>query len=115
VQKALGDKAKEVRFSHRLTDSPACLVLETQDMAVHLQRVLRQAGHEIPVSRPILELNPQHALVRQLETETDEPRFTDWSHVLFDQAMLAEGGQLDDPAGFVERLNALLMKLAGKA
>lgn len=115
MQKALGEKVKEVRFSHRLTDSPACLVLEAQDMAVHLQRVLRQAGHEIPTSQPILEINPQHMLVRQLESETDEERFGDWSHVLFDQAMLAEGGQLDDPAGFVGRLNGLLMKLAAKA
>lgn len=115
IQKTLGDKVKEVRFSHRLTDSPACLVLETQDMAVHLQRVLRQAGHEIPASQPILEINPQHMLVRQLESEVDEDRFSDWSHVLFDQAMLAEGGQLEDPAGFVGRLNGLLMKLAVKA
>jgi molecular chaperone HtpG len=115
MQKALGDKVKEVRFSHRLTDSPACLVLEAQDMAVHLQRVLRQAGHEIPTSQPILEINPQHVLVRQLESEADEGRFADWSHVLFDQAMLSEGGQLDDPAGFVERLNGLLMKLTAKA
>ncbi|MFP5507516.1 MAG: molecular chaperone HtpG [Gammaproteobacteria bacterium] len=114
MQKVLGDKAKEVRFSHRLTDSPACLVLETQDMAVHLQRVLRQAGHDIPVSKPILEVNPRHALVRQLEAETDETRFADWSHVLFDQAMLAEGGQLDDPAAFVGRLNGLLLNLAGR-
>jgi molecular chaperone HtpG len=112
MHKALGDKVKEIRFSHRLTDSPACLVLETQDMAVHLQRVLRQAGHEIPVSKPTLEINPQHMLVRQLESETDEQRFADWSHVLFDQAMLAEGGQLEDPAGFVGRLNGLLMNLA---
>lgn len=115
MQKALGDKVKEVRFSHRLTDSPACLVLEAQDMAVHLQRVLRQAGHEIPTSQPILEINPQHILVRQLESEADEERFADWSHVLFDQAMLSEGGQLDDPAGFVGRLNGLLMKLTAKA
>lgn len=114
MQKTLGDKVKEVRFSHRLTDSPACLVLEEQDMAVHLQRVLRQAGHEIPISQPILEINPQHMLVRQLESEIDEERFADWSHVLFDQAMLSEGGQLDDPAGFVGRLNGLLMKLTAK-
>ncbi|MFN2310142.1 MAG: molecular chaperone HtpG [Gammaproteobacteria bacterium] len=114
MHKALGEKVKEVRFSHRLTDSPACLVLESQDMAVHLQRVLRQAGHEIPVSKPILEINPQHMLVRQMETVTDEQRFADWSHVLFDQAMLSEGGQLDDPASFVGRLNNLLMKLSAE-
>ena len=112
MQKALADKVKDIRFSHRLTDSPACLVLEQQDMAVHLQRVLRQAGHEIPTSKPTLEINPQHMLVRRLESESDEQRFADWSHVLFDQAMLAEGGQLDDPAGFVGRLNGLLMGLA---
>ncbi|MFA7386581.1 MAG: molecular chaperone HtpG [Thiohalobacteraceae bacterium] len=112
MQKALADKVKEIRFSHRLTDSPACLVLEQQDMAVHLQRMLRQAGHEIPTSKPTLEINPQHMLVRRLESESDEQRFGDWSHVLFDQAMLAEGGQLDDPAGFVSRLNGLLMGLA---
>ena len=115
MQKALGDKVRDIRFSHRLTDSPACLVLETQDMAVHLQRVLRQAGHEIPASKPTLEINPQHALVRQLESEADEQRFADWSHILFDQAMLAEGGQLDDPAGFVGRLNGLLMNLTARA
>ena len=112
MQKALADKVKEIRFSHRLTDSPACLVLEQQDMAVHLQRVLRQAGHDIPTSKPTLEINPQHMLVRRLESESDEQRFGDWSQVLFDQAMLAEGGQLDDPAGFVSRLNGLLMGLA---
>ncbi len=112
MQSALGDKVKEVRVSHRLTDSPACLVLEKQDMAVHLQRVLREAGHEIPTSKPTLEINAQHPLVRQLESLSDDERFTDWSHVLFDQALLAEGGQLEDPASFVGRLNGLLMKLA---
>lgn len=113
MQSALGDKVKEVRFSQRLTDSPACLVMGEHDMAVHLQRVLRQAGHEIPSTKPVLEINPQHALIRRLEAEQDQQRFGDWSHVLFDQAMLAEGGQLDDPAGFVGRLNGLLMQLAG--
>ena len=112
MQTALGDHVKEVRFSHRLTDSPACLVLGEHDMAVHLQRVLRQAGHDVPASKPILELNPQHALIRRLEAEQDEQRFSDWSHVLLDQALLAEGGQLEDPASFVSRLNGLLMQLA---
>lgn len=113
MQSALGDKVKEVRFSHRLTDSPACLVLGEHDMAVHLQRVLRQAGHDIPPVKPVLEINPQHSLIRRLEAEQDVQRFSDWSHVLLDQAMLAEGGQLDDPASFVNRLNGLLMQLAG--
>ena len=112
MQTVLGDQVKEVRFSHRLTDSPACLVLGEHDMAVHLQRVLRQAGHDVPVSKPILELNPQHMLIRRLEAEQDEQRFSDWSHVLLDQALLAEGGQLEDPASFVSRLNGLLMQLA---
>ena len=115
MQTALGDKVKEVRVSHRLTDSPACLVLESQDMAVHLQRVLRQAGHEIPASKPTLEINAQHPLVKQLDGLTDADRFGDWSHVLFDQAMLAEGGQLDDPAAFVGRLNGLLLNLSMQA
>ena len=114
MQTALGDKVKEVRFSHRLTDSPACLVLGAHDMAVHLQRVLRQAGHEVPNTQPVLEINPQHALIRRLEGESDAQCFSDWSHVLFDQAMLAEGGQLEDAAGFVGRLNGLLLQLANQ-
>ncbi len=111
MQKELGDKVKEVRVSHRLTSSPACLVLEEHDMAMHMQKILQQAGHDLPSSKPILEINPGHALVERLKNETDDTRFTDWTHVLFDQAMLSEGGQLEDPAGFVHRLNELLLLL----
>ncbi len=112
MQQALGDQVKEVRVSHRLTSSPSCLVLEQQDMAIHMQKILQQAGHEIPVSKPILEINPGHALVQRLKADMNEDRFGDWSHVLFDQAMLSEGGQLEDPAAFVRRLNELLLTLS---
>ncbi|MAT64137.1 MAG: molecular chaperone HtpG [Gammaproteobacteria bacterium] len=114
MQKVLGEEVKEVRVSHRLTDSPSCLVLEENEMAMHLQRVLKQAGHDVPVSQPILEINPTHALVAQLKAEQDEARFGDWTRVLFEQAMLAEGGQLEDPAAFVRRLNGLLLKVTGQ-
>ncbi|HSH29568.1 MAG TPA: molecular chaperone HtpG [Thiohalobacter sp.] len=113
MQKVLGEEVKEVRVSHRLTDSPSCLVLEENEMAMHLQRVLKQAGHEVPVSQPILEINPGHALVTQLKAEQDEAQFGDWTRVLFEQAMLAEGGQLEDPAAFVRRLNGLLLRVVG--
>jgi molecular chaperone HtpG len=108
MQEVLGEKVKEVRVSQRLTDSPSCLVTDEQDMAVHLQRLLKQAGQQVPESRPILEINPGHALVSRLKDETAEARFADWSYILFDQALLSEGGQLEDPVSFVNRLNGLL-------
>ncbi|WJW74772.1 molecular chaperone HtpG [Thiohalobacter sp. IOR34] len=114
MQKVLGEQVSAVRISHRLTESPACLVLGEQDMAVHLQQMLRQAGHEVPISRPALEINPGHPLVRQLKEIEDEQRFEDWTRVLFDQALLAEGGHLEDPASFVRRLNGLLLGLGGQ-
>ncbi len=114
VEKALGDRVKEVRLTHRLTDSPACLVSDLYDMGTHLERILKEAGQEVPSSKPILELNPEHPLVLKLREEKPGKRFDDWVEVLFDQAVLAEGGQLDDPATFVARLNALLLEL-GKA
>ncbi len=114
VKKALGDRVKEVRLTHRLTDSPACLVSDLYDMGTHLERILKEAGQEVPSSKPILELNPEHPLVLKLREEKPGKRFDDWVEVLFDQAVLAEGGQLDDPATFVARLNALLLEL-GKA
>ena len=113
IQGCLGDKVKEVRVSHRLTSSPACLVVQEQDMAVSFQKILKQAGHDVPTLQPVLEVNPTHPLVARLKEEADDDRFGDWSHVLFDQAMLAEGGQLDDPAGFVSRLNDLLLSVTG--
>jgi molecular chaperone HtpG len=109
VKDVLGDKVKEVRISSRLTDSPACLVVEEYALSAHLERLLRDAGQSVPMSKPYLELNPAHPLIGRLQGETDATRFGDWTHLLFEQAMLAEGGQLEDPAGFVKRLNALLL------
>jgi len=108
----LGERVKDVRVSRRLTDSPACLVLDEHDMSVHLQRVLKAAGHEVPAGKPVLEVNPGHPLVRRLKAESDQARFSDWTLILFDQALLADGGQLEDPAAFVGRLNDLLLRLS---
>ncbi len=114
IRKALGDKAKEVRLTHRLVDSPACLVTEQDGISANLERVLRAAGQAVPNVPLVLEINPGHPIVTRLKDETDDARFKDWSHILFDQAMLAEGGHLDDPAGFVKRLNELLLAMAGE-
>lgn len=112
VQKALGERVHAVRVTHRLTGSPACLVVEQNDMSVHLGRLLKAAGQPVPSSKPILEINPTHPIVQRLKGEADEKRFADWSHLLFDQSLLSEGGQLEDPAGFVRRMNELLLMLA---
>jgi molecular chaperone HtpG len=112
MKKALQKKAEDVRVTNRLTDSPACIVLNEQDMAMHMQRLLKEAGHEMPSSKPILEINPDHPIVKQLDTEKSKKKFADWSDILFDQALLAEGGQLDDPAGFVAKLNQMLVTIA---
>jgi len=113
MQKALQERASAVRVTHRLTDSPACLVSDDHGMSTHLERLLKAAGQTVPNTKPILEINPSHPLVQRLKDETDDGRFADWSHILFDQATLAEGGQLDDPASFVRRLNELMLTLAG--
>jgi len=113
MQKALIDRASGVRITHRLTDSPACLVSEDFGMSTHLERMLKAAGQQVPPSKPILEINPTHPIVERLKQETDDARFADWSHILFDQATLAEGGHLEDPASFVKRLNELMLTLAG--
>ncbi|MEE9493574.1 MAG: molecular chaperone HtpG [Gammaproteobacteria bacterium] len=115
ITTVLGDEVKEVRVSQRLTDSPSCIVLETHEMAVHLQKMMKQAGHEIPDSKPILEINIDHPLVQKLESDLDDGHFDDWSRILFEQAMLSEGGQLDDPSAFVKRLNHMLVELSGKS
>ena len=116
VKAALGERAKDVRVTLRLTDSPACLVVEEGDMGMNLERLLKAAGQSVgPGSKPILEVNPHHALVERLGAETDEARFADWANLLFEQAMLAEGGQLEDPGSFVRRLNGLMLALAGAA
>ena len=104
----LTDKAKEVRITHRLTDSPSCLVLEQNDMGLQMQQIMQAAGQAVPISKPILELNPEHKLVAQLKDMNDDEVLANWSHLLFDQALLAEGGQLDDPAAFVKRMNGML-------
>ncbi len=108
----LGDQVKDVRISHRLTDSPACLVVEAHDMSANLSRVLKQFGQDAPESKPIMEINVDHPLVQHIDIEPDEDRFSDMARVLFDQALLAEGGQLDDPASFVRRMNSLMLQMA---
>jgi molecular chaperone HtpG len=113
IQSVLKDRASAVRVTNRLTDSPSCLVSDEHGMSTHLERMLKAAGQNVPGAKPILEINPQHPLVQRLKDESDERRFSDWSHILFDQALLAEGGQLEDPASFVKRLNEVMLTLAG--
>lgn len=109
MKKLLEDKAKDVRLTHRLTDSPSCLVVDEHDLSNNLQRMFKAAGQPVPgvETKPILEINPEHPLVKSLKTET--ARFDDWTHILFDQAMLAEGGLPSDPAAYVKRVNELLL------
>lgn len=111
IKTTLGERVKDVRVTHRLTDSPACLVTGEGDMSANLERLLKAAGQAAPTVKPTLEINPSHALVTRLDSESDEDRFKDWANLLFEQALLAEGGQLDDPASFVRRLNGLLAML----
>ena len=111
IKDALGEQVKEVRVTHRLTSSPACLVAGEHDMGANLERLLKAAGQAVPNSKPILEINPHHALVQRLNEQTDSDKLKDWSAILFDQALLAEGGQLEDPAAFVRRLNALWLAM----
>lgn len=108
IKTTLGNKVKEVRVTHRLTDSPACLVAGEDELSGNLERLLKAAGQKTPESRPTLEVNPEHKLVERLKNEVDSTKFDDLTHLLFDQALLAEGGQLEDPASFVKRLNSLL-------
>jgi len=111
ISASLVGRVKEVRVTHRLTDSPACLVVDEQDMNANLARMLKAAGQQAPNTQPILEINPQHPVVLRLQRE--ENKFDDWASVLFDQALLAEGGQLDDPASFVKRVNQLMLEMSG--
>ena len=114
MKEILGDLVKDVRITYRLTESPACLVADTNDISGNLGRLLKSAGQKVPDSKPFLEINPHHPMIQRLKYE--EAKFADWSHILFDQALLAEGGQLEDPASFVKRLNDLLLQnvLSGK-
>ena len=109
VKATLGEQVKEVRVTHRLTDSPACLVAGENDLSGNLERMLKAAGQKTPESKPTLEINPAHGLVERLKAEKDDVKFNDLAHLLFDQALLAEGGQLNDPASFVKRMNSLLI------
>jgi molecular chaperone HtpG len=112
IQEVLAEKVKEVRITHRLTDSPACLVSDQYGMSMNLERLLKAAGQKVGATKPIFEINPHHALVQRLRAQAEQARFADWCFILFDQALLAEGGQLDDPATFVRRLNELMLSLA---
>ena len=111
IRKSLGERVKDVRVTHRLTESPACLVADLNDMSGNLARLLKAAGQPAPVSKPILEINPKHPVVLRLTNE--DRNFDDWAAVLLDQALLAEGGQLDDPATFVKRINQLMLEMRG--
>jgi molecular chaperone HtpG len=111
-REALSDRIKDVRVTRRLSTSPACLVSEEYEMSRHLERILDAAGQKIDSARPILEINPDHPMVARLATETEASRQQDWANLIFDQAMLSEGGRLEDPAGFVRRMNELIVTLA---
>ena len=110
IKTTLGEKIKEVRVTHRLTDSPSCIVADEHDMGGNLARILKAAGQKAPEMKPILEINPKHPAVQRLKYE--ETRFDDWANLLLEQATLAEGGTLEDPAGFVKRINELMMALS---
>lgn len=114
MKEALGEKAKDVRVTFRLTDSPACLVADEHELSGNLLRMLKAAGQNAPESKPILEINPNHPLVTRLKYQDAGSQFNDWAHILFDQALLAEGGSLSDPATFVKRLNEMLLGGAAK-
>ncbi len=111
IKAALDGKVSDVRLSHRLTESPACLVSEAYGMSRTMERILKEAGQHFPSSKPVFEINPNHSLIAKLRNEADETRFSDLALILFDQAVLSEGGQIDDPAAFVHKLNNLLQQV----
>ena len=115
VKKSLDTRVKDVRVTHRLTSSPACLVADEHGLGANLERLLKSAGQEVPASPPILEINPSHPIVQRLRDQDGGARFDDWARILFDQALLSEGGKLEDPAGFVHRLNEMFLVMAGGA
>jgi molecular chaperone HtpG len=113
IKEVLGDKVSEVRLSHRLTESPACLVADVYGMSLNMERIMKDAGQLMGMGgrKPVFEINPTHPLVVRMKDEQDDARFADLTHILFDQAILSEGGHLDDPAAFVHKLNGLLQGL----
>ncbi len=111
IKEVLENETSDVRASTRLTSSPACVVLGEHEMAMHMQQLMKQAGHEVPSSKPVLEVNPSHPILQLLDQEPDDDQFASWSRLLLDQALLAEGGQLEDSAGFVKRMNEMFMAL----
>ena len=111
IKKVLDEKVKEVRITRRLTESPACLVADEHEMGRHMEQILKASGQQLPATKPILEINPGHPIVGKLHSEEDENRFGDWANILFEQALLSEGGQLEDPAGFVHRLNSIFLEM----
>ena len=114
IKQVLDESTSDVRASTRLTSSPACIVMGEHDMALHMQQLLKQAGHEVPNTQPVLEVNPTHPILTLMDQEQDDDRFADWSRLLLDQALLADGGQLEDGAGFVKRMNDMFLALQGK-
>jgi len=115
IKKILDDKVKDVRPTHRLTHSPACLVSDENEMGRHLEQILKASGQTITEAKPILEINLDHPIISRLDKEASKDHFSEWSQIIFDQALLSEGGQLEDPAGFVNRLNKLIIELAQDA
>ncbi len=111
VKETLGDKVNDVQITHRLTDSPACIIVSEDELGGHMQRMLKAAGQEVPQVKPVLELNPEHPIVVSLKDEADTERFSEISHMLLEQSILAEGGHLDDPAQFIRRVNKLMLEL----
>ncbi|MFQ3232296.1 MAG: molecular chaperone HtpG, partial [Reinekea sp.] len=111
IKAQFSDEVEDVRMTHRLVESPACIVVGENDMGAQMRRIMESAGQQVPDSKPILELNPEHPLVIRLETEQSEERFADLASILLEQARLAEGTQLNDAAGFVTRLNKLLLEM----
>ena len=112
VKKALTGQIEDVRSSIRLTQSPSCIVLNEQDMAMYMQQLMKQAGQEMPASKPVLEVNTEHPILKRMQDEKDDERFNEWARLLLDQAVLAEGGQLEDPAAFVRRMNDMMLVLS---
>ena len=114
MQIILADKVKEVKLSHRLTESPACLVRDQNALGPQMERLLKAAGQQVAEVKPILELNPDHAIIRTLATDLSPERLEEWTQILFEQALLAEGSTLQDPASFVQRMNKLWMEIVTK-